>query len=130
MQDWVAVERLVRKLNLDDAGMTPEQFMVCMSGDMVRGIGRIQQHAECLELCSLGVDEPFRGQGIGRSLVVALLHGLHDTVYVVTDIPAYFAKLGFLPSAAVMPSLEDKRRRCIEQLACNEPLIMERHCAI
>jgi N-acetylglutamate synthase-like GNAT family acetyltransferase len=124
VNDWKQVDQLVDIINLDRSDMHPEQFRICKAGSKVLGIGRIKRHNDCLELCTLGVDEGFRGQGIGKALVLALLEPEKEPVYVVTDIPEYFEKLGFVPGNESIQSLQDKKKACVELLACKQPFIM------
>ncbi|MFO7834298.1 MAG: GNAT family N-acetyltransferase [Halohasta sp.] len=66
------------------------------------GFGRLRIHTgdpEVCELTSIGVVEPWRGQGVGAHVVERLLAEAGDqefeTVYVLTDQPDYLAQFGF-----------------------------------
>jgi N-acetylglutamate synthase-like GNAT family acetyltransferase len=69
--------------------------------------------------------EDYRGAGIGTDIVKALLqkHSL-DSVYVVTEIPEFFEKTGFVLSKHKSEFLQDKLQRCLEEYACSNPVIM------
>ncbi len=123
-EDWSEVVRLAEDINLDRRAMRPGEFMVCKRDGMMLGIGRIRQHPDCKELCTLGVVEAYRGLGIGTALVRHLLEGVKEPVYVVTDVPGYFKRLGFEPNDTNLFSLNEKRRICLSELSCSDPVIM------
>jgi N-acetylglutamate synthase-like GNAT family acetyltransferase len=122
--DWEKVEHLAESLGLDKYDMHPAQFKVCKSGNEVLGIGRFKKHPDCMELCTLGVVETHRNKGIGSALVEALLMKVGSPVYIVTEIPVYFEKLGFARGGEGIVSLEKKRNICLNELSCEQPVIM------
>jgi N-acetylglutamate synthase-like GNAT family acetyltransferase len=126
VEDWDMLMKLATDINLDRNDIHFDQFKVCKSGDRLVGIGRIKKNSDCLELCTLGVAEAFRGMGIGRALVRTLLKPWKEPVYLVTDIPRYFEKLGFRRSRHAHKSLIEKQRNCREKLECRNPVIMIR----
>jgi N-acetylglutamate synthase-like GNAT family acetyltransferase len=125
-RDWEQIVDLVNEINLDRLDMDLPQFKVCKVENAVVGIGRIKTHTDCIELCTLGVREAFRGKGIGTALVRALLKGHDQAVYVVTEIPGFFEKLGFESGTFSLPSLQAKLKVCRDELACSQPEIMIR----
>jgi N-acetylglutamate synthase-like GNAT family acetyltransferase len=122
--DWGKIQWLSESLGLDRHDMQLDQFKVCKQGEELLGIVRMKQHKDCLELCTLGVAEMHRGRGIGSSLVRSLLEDYPDEVYLVTEIPAYFQKLGFIPGGEHILSLNEKKDVCLHQLSCSQPVIM------
>lgn len=58
-----------------------------------------------MELCSLGVEEKFRGRGAARQLVRALIRQTSRDIYLATLIPEFFEKFGFTRSGTVPPSM-------------------------
>lgn len=123
-EDWSGILKLLEKINLDCENTALEQFAVCCRGAVLLGAGRLKQHSDAIELCSLGVREPHRNQGIGKALVQFLLQQAKGEIYVVTDIPAYFSKLGFTRAQHYPSSLEGKRQRCISHYECINPVVM------
>lgn len=122
--DWPAVLTLLEEINLDREGVAIQQFVVSRNDTSLIGAGRLRKHTDATELCSLGVKESHRNIGVGKALVKFLLEQAGDEVYVVTDIPDYFGKLGFKPSEHYPASMEDKRLRCIVQYECLQPVVM------
>lgn len=117
---------LLETLNLDMEDVHFSEFVVCKDKGELIAAGRVRQYDDGVcELCSLGVLEDYRSQGIGTAVVQALLqkHSL-DQVYVVTEIPQYFEKNGFVPSKSQSAYLQDKLKRCVEELACSNPIVM------
>ena len=124
--DGLKIRSLLQVLHLDQEDLNLQEFKVCKLGHELIAIGRIRQHDDCLELCSLGVDELHRGKGVGKLLIKALLSEQHQDVYVVTEIPGYFQEQGFKITDKVWTSLLLKQKRCVDQLACQKPVIMIR----
>ncbi len=88
-------EHLVRFM-LDDEDLDHRQFVVALEGREIVGFGRIIPHREVYELGGVGVVESRRNRGIG-TIIVEHLKSIFpsDDVYIITDIPGYFEKLGF-----------------------------------
>ena len=62
----------ISEFELDNRDLQKEQFIVAMRNGELVGFGRLRQHDDCIELCSLGVVTPHRKQGIGRAIVKEL----------------------------------------------------------
>ena len=124
--DLPDIIELLETLNLDMEEVHYSEFFVCKDKGELIAAGRVRQHEDGFyELCSLGVLEDYRGAGLGIDIVKALLqkHSL-DTVYVVTEIPVYFEKSGFVLSNIKSESLQEKQKRCVEEYACGNPVFM------
>jgi N-acetylglutamate synthase-like GNAT family acetyltransferase len=88
-------------------------------------LGRVLEHDGCAELCSLGVVESHRRQGIGSKLVNALASKTPTKpLYVVTEIPDYFLRLGFAPSEVYPIEIADKLQRCVDFYDCQSPVVL------
>ena len=78
----------------------PRDFLVEEEDDTIVGIGALRILWEDLgEICSLAVEEPNQGAGVGTRIVEslisqAILFGL-KRVLVLTYIPEFFGKFGF-----------------------------------
>jgi len=93
--DWPALRRLAGSLGLDYDGLESDRFWVAKSEGRLAGIVGLKRHTDCRELVALGVDPAFRSQGLGRTLVEALMAGAEGDVYLATIIPEFFERCGF-----------------------------------
>jgi len=84
------------------------------------GFGRLRIHTgdpEICELTSIGVVDPWRGQGVGAHVVERLVAKAGDqefeTVYVLTDQPDYLTQFGFerVDAATLPEQLADRLAR-------------------
>ena len=124
--DLPDIIELLETLNLDMEDVHYSEFFVCKDKGELIAAGRVIAHEDgVFELSSLGVIEDYRRAGIGTDIVKALInkHSL-DSVYVVTEIPEFFEKTGFVKSTHKSECLQDKLNRCIEEYACKNPIIM------
>jgi N-acetylglutamate synthase-like GNAT family acetyltransferase len=124
--DLPDIMELLEALNLDMEEVHYSEFFVCKDKGELIAAGRVRAHEDGVyELCSLGVLEDYRMAGIGTDIIKALVnkHSL-DSVYVVTEIPEFFEKTGFVKSTHKSEYLQDKLKRCVEEYACKNPIIM------
>lgn len=94
-EDFKQIFGLALKFDLDSEDMRAEDFIVAEDKKKIVSIGRIKDHPDCQELCSLGVDENYRKQGIGQMLVKALIKKSSRELYLTTIIPDFFKPFGF-----------------------------------
>ncbi|MBS1796723.1 MAG: GNAT family N-acetyltransferase [Acidobacteria bacterium] len=121
--DWVEIRRLIGLFRLDADDLSSDQFVVCKNGETLLGFGRLKRHPECDELSSLAVLRNFRGRGIGRRIVAELLGAVDRPVFIVTVIPAYFARLGFVETKSFPLSIKIKLAGC-ETVCGGGPTVM------
>jgi N-acetylglutamate synthase-like GNAT family acetyltransferase len=124
--DLPDIIELLETLNLDMEEVHYSEFFVCKDKGELIAAGRVREYEDgAFELCSLGVLEDYRGAGIGTDIVKALMqkHSL-DSVYVVSEIPDFFGKCGFVLSKHKSEFLQDKIKRCLEEYACSNPVLM------
>lgn len=113
IDDIPSIAKVVEQLQLDSLHLNHEQFIVAKLNMKIIGFGRLRNHADALELCSLGVLPEYRNQGIARLLVSGLLDRAGEQpVYVVCIIPDYFKKLGFAETTSFPESLQAKINYC------------------
>jgi len=108
--DMRAVEPLIRLFandnimlpkTFDQLARTFREFVVATEGSgQVVGCGALRIYNEGLaEICSLAVDLPYQGGGIGRKIVTRLLDQAREldlkTVFALTLKPGFFERLGF-----------------------------------
>lgn len=123
--DFPEIIELLEELHLDLDHLDPEQFVVSLVDDAVVGAGRVLEYDNALELCSVGVLPDFRGKGIGRSIVRDLLKQYQgQSVYVVTDIPDFFSRFGFVPVEDFPDEIASKRQKCLSELDCQLAQVM------
>jgi len=104
----------VARLRLDGERLEAEQFIVLRrdGGDGIIGFGRVKPYRRTHELGCVAVIEEERGLGWGELLVRELVRRFpQDEVYVTTDLPEYFERLGFLRTEILPPELEEKIAR-------------------
>jgi N-acetylglutamate synthase-like GNAT family acetyltransferase len=94
--DFPQIVQIARKYNLNYQGMEADDYWVAVDGQVVFGICGLRQNPDCLELCSLGVEEAQRGRGWGKKLVQRLLREVPGDIHLATIIPGFFARLGFV----------------------------------
>jgi N-acetylglutamate synthase-like GNAT family acetyltransferase len=104
-----AVE-LARKLGLDYPGMDADEVWVADDEGEIIGVVALKKHPDCLELCALGVDPGFRGKGVAKALVEALMAEAPGDVHLATIIPGFFETRGFARTQDVPGSFPEKRK--------------------
>ncbi|SNR63880.1 GNAT family N-acetyltransferase [Halorubrum vacuolatum] len=127
---WLLDE--IESMGLDDAAFRSRDYVIAVdeeSGDRA-GFGRLRIHktddGERIELTGIGVVPDWRGHGVGAHVVERLVDTAaadgFETVYVLTDEPAYLTQFGFerveadaLP-AVIRDRLAEKRRRIDEDV--------------
>jgi N-acetylglutamate synthase-like GNAT family acetyltransferase len=109
-EDRPAVRRLTERLGLDYPGMDDDPFWVAEDDGVVIAACGLKTHADCREVCSVGVDESFRGRGAAKALVRRVLEDAPGDIYLATIRPEVFASLGFVAAEAVPASLAPAAR--------------------
>jgi len=110
--DFTEISRLAKKYGLDYSGMERDKFLVVEEKKKIIGIGALRKHKDCIELCSLGVDENYRGQGKAKKLVLSLLGQTKEDIYLTTIIPHFFEKFGFEKAGRIPASLTKDSEWC------------------
>lgn len=117
--DFPFIRDTVARLRLDGERLEPQQFIVVrrQGSDGIVAFGRIKPYRETHELGSVAVVEDERGRGWGRLVVRELVRRFpQDEVFVTTDLPEYFERLGFLRSDILPQEIEDKISRVCQGL--------------
>ena len=113
----------IKEVELDNRDLKKEQFVLAAEGNQLLGFGRLRKHADCTELCSLGVVMPHRMKGIGKAIVQELLKGSTDAVFLVCIIPDFFTPLGFRITEQFPASIKDKITYCTQELVVPETYV-------
>ena len=110
--DFPQILRIARKYDLNYLGMDADDFWVAAQGSAVFGICGLRKNPDSLELCSLGVEETRRNQGLGKKLVQRLLRDVRGDVHLATVIPEFFGPLGFERTSVRPPSMVKSEEWC------------------
>ncbi len=117
--DMPFIRDCVDRFRLDGEALAAQQFITVRDGHDIIAFGRIKPYeGGVYELGCVGVVEERRSRGLGRLVVQTLIERFPtDTVYITTDLAAYFEKLGFtrtdtlpLPLAEKIESVCDSLR--------------------
>ena len=107
--DLPFIQETVARLRLDGEDLRAEQFVVVEEGGRTVAFGRIKPYRRTYELGCVAVVEDRCRQGIGEIVVRELIRRFPQRrVYVTTDIPEYFERLGFVRTKALPRELSDK----------------------
>jgi len=107
--DLAFIQETVARLRLDNEDLRAEQFIVVEEGRRTVAFGRIKPYRRTFELGCVAVVEDRRNQGIGELVVRELIRRFPQRrVYVTTDVPEYFQRLGFARTRALPRELSDK----------------------
>ncbi|MEW5901628.1 MAG: GNAT family N-acetyltransferase [Acidobacteriota bacterium] len=104
-EDWPEIFRLAQKYSLDYPGMEADEFWVAEEKGELVGIVGLKAFPAGQELCALGVEEYWRGRGLGRRLVRAILKRAGRDLYLATVVPGFFSRLGFRKAEAIPSSM-------------------------
>jgi threonine dehydratase len=116
-EDLPFIRDTVERLRLDPEHLDPAQFITLRREGRIIAFGRVKPYDNTYELGSVAVIEEERGKGLGAAIVRELVQRFpQDEVYITTDLPAYFERLGFLRTEILPPELEDKIARVCDGL--------------
>jgi|Deesub1362A_J573_1020465.scaffolds.fasta_scaffold06237_3 N-acetylglutamate synthase-like GNAT family acetyltransferase len=124
-EDMPLIRKYIELFRLDDENLHHSQFFLAKLKGELAGFARIKPYKETFELGCLAVLEKYRGKGIGKEIVKYLINIFpQDEVFVTTNIPSYFEKLGFETVKNGPSELEEKICRvCKKKLRQNVVLM-------
>ena len=98
-EDQPTIRRLIREANINRMNLDWPNFLIAEDGGQVVGIGQVKTHRDgSRELASIAVIRSRQGQGIGSSVVNALLarHG-EDVLHLTCERKneGYYERFGF-----------------------------------
>lgn len=110
--DMAFIAETIERLRLDGERLAPEQFITLRRDGRIIAFGRIKPYEKTYELGSVAVIEEERSQGLGEQMTRELIRRFpQDEVYISTDLPVYYERLGFLRTEFLPPELVDKLER-------------------
>ncbi len=121
--DFELIRNYIRAFELDDRAIRKEEFSVAFQDNELRGFGRLRQHPDCTELCTLGVVTPHRNRGIGKAITAALIKRATGRIYVVCIIPDFFIPFGFKVVNTYPLSIREKLAYCTQSLPVPETYV-------
>jgi N-acetylglutamate synthase-like GNAT family acetyltransferase len=110
--EFEMVKNYAKEYWLDDEGVDKKQFKVLLYDNKLAAFGRIKEHKDSTELCTIGVVEKYRGKKLGEALVKGFISGIKHDVYLVTVIPSFFHRMGFMETTKYPQSIREKTDRC------------------
>jgi N-acetylglutamate synthase-like GNAT family acetyltransferase len=111
-EDFSQIVALAKELGLDYEGMNKDSYWVAEDAGRIVGMVGLKKHADCHELCALGVSLGYRGKGLGQKLVHALLLNADRDIYLATIIPGFFEQGGFEKSTQFPASMKKTPEWC------------------
>jgi N-acetylglutamate synthase-like GNAT family acetyltransferase len=118
-----AICEYIKAFELDNRNLQKEEFIVATYQNEILGFGRLRKHADCIELCSLGVVTPHRMKGIGKGLVKALVESTNAPIYLVCIIPDFFTPFGFQQIRTFPDAIKNKMNYCTQELVVTEAYV-------
>jgi N-acetylglutamate synthase-like GNAT family acetyltransferase len=110
----------IHEFELDNRDLEKKQFTAAFRDNQLVGFGRLREHTDGIELCSLGVVTPHRRQGIGKAIVAELIKKSPQRIYLVCIIPDFFTPFGFHIVKEYPISVQNKMDYCIHELVVPE----------
>ena len=118
--------RLIQEFELDNRELKKEQFCAAFRQHQLLGFGRLWQHSDCFELCSLGVVPSHRNTGIGKAITAKLIEQQQRPIYLTCIIPHFFTPFGFKEVSMYPPSIQEKLDYCRQSLPVEETYVAMR----
>lgn len=122
-QEFQKIRSFISEFELDDRGLILKEFTAAYRENELVGFGRLRQHNDCIELCSLGVVTKHRRQGVGKAIVSELLKRSHGPVHLVCIIPEFFTPFGFHITEDYPAAIQNKLEYCTNELIVPETYV-------
>lgn len=117
------IQKYVQTFDLDNRLLLQNEFIAAFRNKELVGFGRLRKHADCIELCSLGVVTEHRKQGIGKAIVNELIKHTNQAIHLVCIIPDFFAPFGFNSVENFPEAIQDKLNYCTQELVVPEAYV-------
>lgn len=98
--EYPVVERILHELELGHPSIPREAFWVAIDAGEIVGISNLATSGSSLYLSAVGVPKQHQGKEIATALLRELLKTARVPVFLYTQIPSFFARLGFVKTAS------------------------------
>ncbi len=123
--EFSLVKKYITEFRLDDRDLKQDEFLIVKDAKKnIIGFGRIREHKNCSELCSIGVIETMRLKGIGKILSKELIKNADEPLFLTCIIPKFFEPLGFQITKKYPQELKDKLNYCTDKLYVPEEYVV------
>ena len=119
-EEFLQIRNYIQQFELDDRNLKQEEFTAAFRENELVGFGRLRQHSDSIELCSLGVVAQHRRKGIGKSIVKELIKRAEKDIHLVCIIPEFFSPFGFKIREIFPASIQNKIDYCTSELVVPE----------
>ena len=110
----------IEEFQLDNRDLLEHQFTAAFIEDNLVGFGRVREHTDCSEICSLGTLVEFRKRGVCKMIVQNLIKINPTNLFLVCIIPDYFKPFGFEIVNEYPDAIQDKKKYCTHELVVPE----------
>lgn len=117
----------ILEMELDHRELNWNEFLIIEGPTRIKAFGRLKQYEGYQELCSLGVVRDLRHLGLGAKLVKELCNKANGPLYLVSIIPEWFMRLGFVICNDYPVQIADKLSFCKEALCVPESYVVMRY---
>ena len=123
-QEFQDICNYIHEFELDDRILLKQEFTAAFRDNKLVGFGRLREHADCTELCSLGVVAQHRRKGIGKALTAELVCKAPLNLYLVCIIPEFFVPFGFKIVKNFPSQIQNKLDYCTQELLVPETYVV------
>lgn len=129
-QEFLLIRNYIQQFELDNRNLKQEEFIAAFRAmpagrqeNELVGFGRLREHSDCIELCSLGVVTQYRRQGIGKAIVSELIKKSKSSIHLVCIIPDFFSPFNFQIVKNYPSAIQDKLDYCTQELVVPESYV-------
>ena len=121
--EFLQIRSYIQEFELDDRNLKQEEFTAAFRENQLVGFGRLRNHEDSTELCSLGVITTHRRKGIGKAIVKELIKRAEGSIHLVCIIPDFFSPFGFQIIDNFPASIQNKIDYCTSELVVPEKYV-------